>query len=57
MGVIDASKDVSVVKMVESEWLKRLDWTPNSGQDWLMTHADPSIMFSFHFSYTSLGVL
>ena len=37
--------------------LKNMDWPPNSRQDWLMTHADPSIMFSFHFSFNSLGIL
>ena len=37
--------------------ISRMDWTLILGQDWLMTHADPSIRFSFHSSYTSLGAL
>ena len=48
--VIDGQQRLTTLTLI-------LDWPPNSGQDWLMTHADPSIMFSFHFSYTSLGVL
>ena len=47
----------NLVMIQDSVLSYALDWTLILGQDWLMTHADPSIRFSFHSSYTSLGAL